>query len=146
MEAVEDFLEHAAQVIDKTVWVDKCRSWYKSAPTNPRAVNLWPGSGLHYIEAISEVRADDWNITYKGNRFEWLGNGFSQAELDPTCDLAYYVRETDDGPFLSRAKRRKILTKSGQFNAKATPTGSFSLESMPKGREHSTRLDEVVAT
>jgi hypothetical protein len=50
---------------------------------------------------------------YAGNRFSWLGNGYSQTELDTTADWAYYIREYDDGEWLSRGKRRKDLTKSG---------------------------------
>jgi hypothetical protein len=42
-----------------------------------------------------------------------LGNGYSQTELDHTADWAYYIRDYDDGEWLSRSKRRKDLTKSG---------------------------------
>ena len=40
-----------------------------------------------------------------------MGKGYSQTEEDPMADAAYYIREYDDGPFLSRGKRRKALTK-----------------------------------
>ena len=109
-EAVEDFLAHAQQIMKQTVWADNgCRSWYKKGTTDPDALILWPGSGLHFIEALAEPRYDDWDIVYGGsggNRFAWLGNGFSQVESNPACDRAYYIRERDDGPFLSRRKRR----------------------------------------
>lgn len=59
------------------------------------------------------IRADDFEVEYNGNRFAWLGNGFSQAELDDTCDLAYYIREEDDSPFLSKGTAGKIARKSG---------------------------------
>ena len=68
---------------------------------------------MHYFEALSYTRADDFEVEYNGNRFDWLGNGFSQTELDETCDLAYYIRENDDSPFLSKGKARRIATKSG---------------------------------
>lgn len=110
-EAVKDFLAHAKEVLEKTVWSDECRSWYKKGTTDPAALTLWPGSGLHFIEALAEIRADDYNIAYNGNRFAWLGNGFSQTETDPKCDAAYYIREHDDGPFLSRRKRWQVMTK-----------------------------------
>lgn len=110
-EAVEDFLAHARAVLEKTVWVDECRSWYKKGTTDAAALTLWPGSGLHFIEALSEIRADDYNIAYNGNRFAWLGSGFSQTETDPSCDAAYYIRERDDSPFLSRRKRWQVMTK-----------------------------------
>ncbi len=109
-EAVDDFLAHAKEVLQKTVWADECRSWYKKGTTDAAALTLWPGSGLHFIEALSEIRADDYNIAYHGNRFAWLGSGFSQTETDPCCDAAYYIRERDDGPFLSRRKRWQAMT------------------------------------
>jgi len=59
------------------------------------------------------LRADDWDVEYKGNRFGWLGNGFSQTETDATCDWAYYIKDVDDSPYLSKSKQRKVLTKSG---------------------------------
>lgn len=110
-EAVEDFLDHVEKVVDKTVWADDCRSWYKKGTADKVALILWPGSGLHFIEALSEIRADDFDIRYNGNRFAWLGNGYSQTEKDLPADPEYYIREYDVGPFLSRGKRRKALTK-----------------------------------
>lgn len=114
MEAVDDFLQHKDEFMKGTVWGDPCRSWYKANQADAPVTALWPGSTLHYIEALSEgVRWDDFNVKYNGNRWAWLGNGYSQTELDDTADWAYYIREEDDGPFMSRGKRRQILTKSG---------------------------------
>ena len=124
-EAVADFMSHAAKILARTVWAEDCRSWYKDTQKQrgPRtggphswlsaveSLKIWPGSGLHYIEAMADVRADDWDITYRGNRFEWLGNGFSRTETDGESDLAWYVRERDDGPYLSRDKRRRLQTR-----------------------------------
>ena len=89
---------------------DSYNSWYKTNG-DTRVISLWPSSGLHYVEAISEVRGEDWNIQYKGNRFSWLGDGFSRGEIDPICDLAYYIRDCDEFPRLSRRKRRQALAK-----------------------------------
>ena len=60
-----------------------------------------------------ELRVEDFDIKYTGNRFAWLGNGYSQTELDPTADWGYYIREVDDDGPASRAGRRRLLTKSG---------------------------------
>ncbi len=65
------------------------------------------------MEALKELRADDWEIRYLGNRFAFLGNGLSQAEFDPTCDLGFYIKEKDDSPWASRRKRREVVTRSG---------------------------------
>ena len=124
-EAVADFMSHAARILARTVWAEDCRSWYKggrnlrgshteglqSSLSVAASLTIWPGSGLHYTEAMSDLRADDWDIRYRGNRFQWLGNGFSRTETDEESDLGWYVREKDDGPYLSKEKRRRIQTR-----------------------------------
>ncbi|KAL9122971.1 MAG: hypothetical protein Q9187_000478 [Circinaria calcarea] len=66
--AVDDFMEHARQFMKTTVWADSCRSGHKGHSVNDRIPCLWPGSTLHYIEALRELRADDWDIRYKGHK------------------------------------------------------------------------------
>ncbi|KAK6215328.1 monooxygenase [Colletotrichum tabaci] len=116
-EAVRDFVEYKEWFMSKTVWSDTCRSWYKSGVNGP-VVALWPGSTLHYIEAIKEVRWDDLEVKYAGNRFAWLGNGYSQTELDDTADWAYYIRDEDDDPPLTTAGKRRLLSKSGTVKSR----------------------------
>jgi len=111
-EAVADFIAHKDNFMQKTVWQDPCRSWYKGRPDGP-VTALWPGSTLHYIEALMELRLDDWDIKYNGNRFAWLGNGYSQTELDPTADWAFYIREKDDDEPISRGRKLQLINKSG---------------------------------
>lgn len=62
---------------------------------------------------MQDMRGEDWDVRYKGNRFSFLGNGISQAEWDDTCDLGYYVRDFDDGERLSRRGRMKERIRSG---------------------------------
>ncbi|KAM0335538.1 hypothetical protein ACHAQA_000586 [Verticillium albo-atrum] len=111
-QAVRDFVEYKEWFMSKTVWSDPCRSWYKPRADGP-VVALWPGSTLHYIEALKEVRFDDLEITHAGNRFAWLGNGYSQTELDDSADWAFYIRDRDDDAPLTTGGRRKLLNKSG---------------------------------
>ncbi|KAG6840576.1 hypothetical protein C0991_005765 [Blastosporella zonata] len=118
-EAVEDFIAHKDRFMKGTVWEHDCRSWYKANSVTGKVTALWPGSTLHYMEAIAEPRYDDWEITYKGNRFAWLGDGFSQTELDETADLAYYVRNEDDSPYLGRRKALEVMNKSGTVTREA---------------------------
>lgn len=108
----------------------QCNSWYKS---DGKITALWPGSTLHYIEALREIRFEDWEIAYeKGvNRYDYLGNGHSQTELDPSADTAYYIRETDDGPPLTTAGKRKLLTN---FNRKS-PIGPAFIVTAPVGSQ-----------
>ena len=111
--AVKDFTQHLVHFMPKTVWSEACRSGYKNHTTSGRVPTLWPGSTLHYLEAIRELRADDWDICYTGNRFEWLGNGVSQTEFDASSDLGYYIRDHDDSSFASRRMRREVYSRSG---------------------------------
>ncbi|RDW65995.1 hypothetical protein BP6252_09630 [Coleophoma cylindrospora] len=112
-EAIEDFCQYTDEFMKRTIWNEECRSWYKNNSATARISALWPGSTLHYIEALQEPRLQDWEVRYSGNRFAFLGNGYSQTELDPTADLGYYIREQDDGQFSSKSKKRQVLTKSG---------------------------------
>lgn len=118
-EAVDDFVAWKNEFMKGTVWADPCRSWYKANQADAPVTALWPGSTLHYIEALSEVRWDDLDVKYNSNRFSWLGNGFSQCESDPTADWAYYIREYDDQEYQSRGRRREILTRSGTIKERA---------------------------
>ncbi|KEF53693.1 cyclohexanone monooxygenase [Exophiala aquamarina CBS 119918] len=118
-EAVDDFIAWKDEFMERTVWADPCRSWYKANQADAPVTALWPGSTLHYIEALSEIRWDDLEVKYNGNRFSWLGNGFSQCESDPTADWAYYIREYDDQEYQSKGRRREVLTKSGSVKRRA---------------------------
>ena len=85
-QAVEDFIAHKNEFMKRTVWTDNCRSWYKQNQVDAPITALWPGSTLHYIEALTDLRMEDYDVEYAGNRFAWLGNGYSQTELDGTAD------------------------------------------------------------
>ncbi|KAI3002567.1 hypothetical protein CBS147346_5793 [Aspergillus niger] len=114
-----EFKEHVGSFMQKAVWTDNCRNSHNNHAIGGRVPTTWPGSTLHYLEAMREPRADDWDIKYKGNRFSWLGIGVSQTEWDPTADLGYYIRESDDGPWHSRRKRNLAIAKTGSMAPRA---------------------------
>ena len=70
---------------------------------------------------MADLRADDWDIRYRGNRFDWLGNGFSRTETDGESDLGWYVREMDDGPYMSREKKRRLQTRKNPIENSDEP-------------------------
>lgn len=107
-EAVDDFVTHVNAYMPKTVWTESCRSWYKDK--NGRVIALWPGSSLHFMEVMQYPRFEDFVVEYDGNRFAWMGNGYSQTEMDAAADWAYYIRNEDDSPLLGKAKHRQRLT------------------------------------
>ncbi|KAL7627403.1 hypothetical protein AAE478_001596 [Parahypoxylon ruwenzoriense] len=111
--ACEEFKQHVASAMDRLVWTDRCRNSHNNHSIGGRVPTTWPGSTLHYLEAIREPRVEDWEIKYQGNRFSWVGDGVSQTEWDPTSDLGYYIRQVDDGPADSRRGRALAIAKTG---------------------------------
>ncbi|KAF9037072.1 FAD/NAD(P)-binding domain-containing protein [Panaeolus papilionaceus] len=109
--AVDELMVHRDKFMERTVWSEKCGSWYQSG-TQGKLAALWPGSGLHFLLAIAEPRYEDWDYKYKGNRFEYLGNGISQVETEDSnaVDWAWYLRNSDNTPHLSRSGRLRALT------------------------------------
>ncbi|KAH6663263.1 hypothetical protein F5X68DRAFT_266033 [Plectosphaerella plurivora] len=139
-EAVRDFVEHKDRFMARTVWSEECRSWYKPRGAGGPVVALWPGSTLHYIEAVRDVRFEDLEFRYEGNRFAWLGNGFSQTELDETADWAYYIREEDDDAPLSTGGRRRLASKSETVERRDLVAFSGMKEEEERAEEGSARL------
>lgn len=101
-EAVDDFMHQKDLFMKNTVWSSNCLSWYKN-PKDNKVTAVWPGSTLHYMEALAEPRYEDFDIQYRGGRrFAYFGSGFAQTEMDPLLDKAYYLRNHDDGATLFR--------------------------------------------
>lgn len=97
----------------QTVWNEAYRSWYKDDSASGNVTALWPGSTLHYLEAVSQVRYNDWEIKNSGSWWAYLGNGCSQTVLDTTADVAFYIRKVDDGPLLGWMKELQAMNNSG---------------------------------
>ncbi|KAK7063928.1 hypothetical protein R3P38DRAFT_2821268 [Favolaschia claudopus] len=100
-EAVEDWDAYLEHHFEKTVFSEKCRSWYKQGLSEGRVVALWPGSCLHAVRALEHPRWEDY--TYESlnghkNRFFWAGNGTTVAEETPGADRAWYLSQVDFPP------------------------------------------------
>lgn len=93
-DVTDDFNSHCQEWVRHTVWTEDCRSWYKNNETG-RVNAVWPGSSLHYIEAIKNVRWEDYELKYtaegRKNRFAYLGMGTTEA----------LVKKEDPSPYLS---------------------------------------------
>ena len=77
-EAAEDWSEYVESYFPQTVYSEKCRTWYKAGREEGRVVGLWPGSCLHAVFAMENVRFEDFDyqpLKKQRNRFGWLGNG-----------------------------------------------------------------------
>ncbi|KAK5944688.1 hypothetical protein PMZ80_001888 [Knufia obscura] len=93
-QAITDlFNDHVQEWLRHTVWQDDCRSWYKNNETG-RVNAVWPGSSLHYIEAIKQPRYEDFEIEYLGpakkNPWAFMGMGFVR-ELIEKSDVSPYI-------------------------------------------------------
>ncbi|KAJ4516740.1 hypothetical protein HRR88_007892 [Exophiala dermatitidis] len=92
-DVTDAFNEHCQEWVRHTVWVDECRSWYKNNETG-RVNAVWPGSSLHYIEAIRQPRYEDFEISYLGpakkNMWAYLGMGTVPALVEKK-DVSPYL-------------------------------------------------------
>jgi hypothetical protein len=80
--AVRDFNEHRELYLKRTAWSGTCSSWFKPGPTASPV--MFPGNRVLIIELLTHPRWEDWVYEYghKGNRFGYMGNGFTMREED----------------------------------------------------------------
>jgi hypothetical protein len=142
VEAVDDFMQQKDAFMPSTVWDSNCLSWYKD-PRSKKITALWPGSTLHYMETLANARYDDFDVRYRTNRFAYLGNGFSQTELNPHIDQAYYIRERDDGQPVSRSLQSTFNAKDLGDRLIAIGTGSSITSTTPATADTATSTATV---
>lgn len=95
-ECVRELATHTHELMKRLVWSSACRSWFKLGKTHGPVTAIYPGSRLHYFEMLKDVRYEDYEITYRtGNRYQFMGNGYTPRELDPDGDAVWYF----DDPF-----------------------------------------------
>lgn len=92
-ERVKDFQQYIGAYFENTVYVDKCKSWYRSEGGQGKWImGLWPGSTLHALDALRSPRWEDFEYEpadTTGNALHWLGNGWSVAQT--TGDPSWYI-------------------------------------------------------
>jgi cation diffusion facilitator CzcD-associated flavoprotein CzcO len=97
-DAVKQLNAHHQQFLQRMVFSDGCRSWYKGGRADGKVIGIWPGSSLHYYETISEPRFEDWEYTYREeNMWAFLGNGWTMLEEKDrenggNEDLSWYLQ------------------------------------------------------
>ncbi|KAF7895667.1 uncharacterized protein EAF01_009629 [Botrytis porri] len=97
-EATNDFIAYSDAFFPRTVWTDNCKSWANSGRPGGRIHGHWPGSALHVNFIRRDPRWEDWEYTYKsktGNRFAYLGNGWTVKETIAGSDLTPYLKRPD---------------------------------------------------
>ena len=89
----DQFNAHVQEWIKHSVWKDDCRSWYKNNETG-KVNAIWPGSSLHYMQAIQHPRWEDFHIEYQHkNPWASLGMGFT---IENKATVAY----SDTTPYM----------------------------------------------
>ncbi|KAI3398294.1 hypothetical protein diail_9517 [Diaporthe ilicicola] len=92
-ERVKDFQQYVGAYFANTVYMDKCKSWYRSDGGKGNwIIGLWPGSTLHALDSLMSPRWEDFTFESAdptGNGLRWLGNGWSVTETDG--DPSWYI-------------------------------------------------------
>ncbi|KAH7082312.1 hypothetical protein FB567DRAFT_562120 [Paraphoma chrysanthemicola] len=98
-EAVDDFQQYKDSLMNDLVWTGSCVSWFKNGKQDGKVWGPWPGSSLHYLEALSVPRWEDYDIKYlRKNRFAYFGDGRTRREREGR-DLAHYLKEPEASGF-----------------------------------------------
>lgn len=92
-QAVDHFTTHIEAFMPRTAWAGKCRSWFKRGTVDGPVTAIHPGSRVHWFHTMERPKFEDFEYEYdNGNRFGYLGNGFSVRE-EPGCDNTWYLEE-----------------------------------------------------
>lgn len=93
-EAIKDLYNHTHELMKRMVWSSACRSWFKNGKTHGPVTAIYPGSRLHFHEMLSNPRWEDYEIAYRtNNRFQFMGNGYTERELSPEADAVWYFED-----------------------------------------------------
>lgn len=92
-QAVDHFTAHVEAFMPRTAWAGKCRSWFKRGTVDGPVTAIHPGSRVHWFHTMERPKFEDFEYEYdNGNRFGYLGNGFSVREA-PGCNNTWYLEE-----------------------------------------------------
>jgi hypothetical protein len=89
---VEDFSEYVREYFKKTIYMDDCKSWYKTGGgLGDRISGLWPGSILQAVELFRAPRWEDFDFeSLHKNSLRWMGNGWSTTLMEGG-DAGFYL-------------------------------------------------------
>ena len=74
---------------------ENCSSWANGGRPGGRIHGHWPGSASHVNWVRRDPRWEDWEWGLRsksGNRFAWLGNGWTGKEVRGDGDLTAYLK------------------------------------------------------
>lgn len=97
-EREEDFVEYADEYFKGTVFAEECNSWYKK---DGKVLALWPGSTLHFVEALRSPRWEDYVYVYRDELP-------SEAERAEHTDNALVDDDRADAESSTEAQRNRV--------------------------------------
>lgn len=90
--AINAFMSYSDQIHKTLIWTGGCKSWYKRNRIDGRVTALFGGSAHLFHRLLSDIRGEDFEIEYNSpNEFKFMGNGFTEYEMQEDSDLAWYV-------------------------------------------------------
>lgn len=91
--AIDAFMRYSDEVHKTLIWTGGCKSWYKRDRVDGRVTALFAGSAHLFNRLLGDIRGEDYEIEYNSpNEFKFMGNGFTEYEMQEDSDLAYYIR------------------------------------------------------
>lgn len=91
-DAIRDHFNYTHELMKRMHWSSSCRSWFKNGKVHGPVTAIYPGSRLHFHELLRDVRWEDYDLTYfTDNRFQFLGNGFTELETSGEGDAVWYL-------------------------------------------------------
>ncbi|KPI34552.1 putative sterigmatocystin biosynthesis monooxygenase stcW [Cyphellophora attinorum] len=134
-QAAQDFKNHADKYLERGVWGEACRSWFKGGDAKGTPA-IWPGSRAHSLRSIEVPRFEDYDITYvHGNRFAYMGNGFDLAEIDGSDSTWYYARADNSNrlPIWEFSEAVEEVDKTGVTNGTTKEAANGIEAAVPNG-------------
>ncbi|OAL31040.1 hypothetical protein AYO20_08461 [Fonsecaea nubica] len=91
---VDELVRYGDEIMKTLTWTGNCRSWYKNNRIDGRVTATFAGSAMLFHDMVERIRPEDFDIRYRSpNRFRFMGNGFTQYELEDGVDLSWYVEK-----------------------------------------------------
>jgi hypothetical protein len=107
-EAMLDFYNYTHEMFKRLVWSSVCRAWFKNGKTHGPVTGVYPGSRLHYFELLKEPRFEDYAIKYLStNRFQFLGNGYTETETTADGNPVWYMDVLRDEDTIHQATQHQ---------------------------------------
>ena len=106
---VDSFMKYGDEIHKTLVWSGGCKSWYKRGRVDGRVTALFGGSAHLFNRLLSDIRGEDFDFVYNTeNQFRFMGNGFTEYEMDEKSDLSWYVEVAEEAQDRGPEKQKVV--------------------------------------